>query len=134
MRIVIQRANGANVVIEGRTTAEFSGLGYVILLGIEATDTLEDGHPEGIRGRKDKGTVSAQVEGLGAVNDHHHKAGRHPQEIQCKGIAPGHHLLLALGQHDWFIFLVPLRSLELFAGTRQQQRYRQKSKYPFHTI
>ena len=42
MRIVIQRANGANVVINGEVTAEFSGLGYVILLGIEATDTQED--------------------------------------------------------------------------------------------
>ena len=42
MRIVIQRANGAQVVIDGRINAEFQGLGYVILLGIEATDTLED--------------------------------------------------------------------------------------------
>ena len=42
MRIVIQRAKGANVIINGEKTAEFSGLGYVILLGIEATDTLED--------------------------------------------------------------------------------------------
>ena len=42
MRIVIQRAKGASVVIEGRVNAEFQGLGYVILLGIESTDTLED--------------------------------------------------------------------------------------------
>ena len=42
MRIVIQRAKGASVVIDGRVTAEFQGLGYVILLGIEAIDTLED--------------------------------------------------------------------------------------------
>ena len=42
MRIVIQRAKGANVTINGVITAEFQGLGYVILLGIEATDTLED--------------------------------------------------------------------------------------------
>ena len=42
MRIVIQRAKDANVIINGEKTAEFSGLGYVILLGIEATDTLED--------------------------------------------------------------------------------------------
>lgn len=42
MRIVIQRAKGANVIINGEKTAEFSGLGYVILLGIEATDTLAD--------------------------------------------------------------------------------------------
>ena len=42
MRIVIQRAKGASVVIDGRINAEFQGLGYVILLGIEATDTLED--------------------------------------------------------------------------------------------
>ena len=42
MRIVIQRAKGASVVIEGHVTAEFQGLGYVILLGIEATDTPED--------------------------------------------------------------------------------------------
>ena len=42
MRIVIQRANGASVKIEEHITAEFQGLGVVILLGIEATDTLED--------------------------------------------------------------------------------------------
>ena len=42
MRIIIQRAKGASVSIEGRTTAEFQGLGYVILIGIEATDTQED--------------------------------------------------------------------------------------------
>ena len=42
MRIVIQRAKGASVKINGSITAEFQGLGYVILLGIEATDTLED--------------------------------------------------------------------------------------------
>ena len=42
MRIIIQRAKGASVTIDGRTTAEFQGLGYVILLGIEATDTQED--------------------------------------------------------------------------------------------
>ena len=42
MRIVIQRAKGANVIIDGRVNAEFQGLGYVILLGIEATDTQED--------------------------------------------------------------------------------------------
>ena len=42
MRIVIQRAKGASVTIDGNITAEFCGLGYVILLGIEAADTLED--------------------------------------------------------------------------------------------
>lgn len=42
MRIVIQRAKGANVVINGSISADFQGLGYVILLGIEAADTLED--------------------------------------------------------------------------------------------
>ena len=42
MRIVIQRAKGANVEIDGHVNAEFQGLGYLILLGIEATDTLED--------------------------------------------------------------------------------------------
>ncbi len=42
MRIVIQRAKGASVIINGEKTAEFNGLGYVILLGIEATDTTED--------------------------------------------------------------------------------------------
>ena len=42
MRIVIQRAKGASVTIDGNITAEFGGLGYVILLGIEAADTLED--------------------------------------------------------------------------------------------
>ena len=42
MRIVLQRAKGANVIIDGRVNAEFQGLGYVILLGIEATDTMED--------------------------------------------------------------------------------------------
>ena len=42
MRIVIQRAKGASVTIDGHVNAEFQGLGYVILLGIEATDTMED--------------------------------------------------------------------------------------------
>lgn len=42
MRIIIQRAKGANVMIDGKINAEFQGLGYVILLGIEATDTQED--------------------------------------------------------------------------------------------
>lgn len=42
MRIVIQRAKGASVTIDGKVNAEFQGLGYVILLGIEATDTMED--------------------------------------------------------------------------------------------
>ena len=42
MRIVIQRTKGASVTINGNITAEFGGLGYVILLGIEGTDTLED--------------------------------------------------------------------------------------------
>lgn len=42
MRIVIQRAKGASVEINGRMNAEFQGLGYLILLGIEGTDTLED--------------------------------------------------------------------------------------------
>ena len=42
MRIVIQRAKGANVSIDGHINAEFQGLGYVILLGIESTDNQED--------------------------------------------------------------------------------------------
>lgn len=42
MRIVIQRAKGANVDINNEKVAEFDGLGFVILLGIESTDTLED--------------------------------------------------------------------------------------------
>ncbi len=42
MRIIIQRAKGANVMIDGKINAEFQGLGYVILLGIEASDTQED--------------------------------------------------------------------------------------------
>ena len=42
MRIVIQRAKGANVVINGQVVAEFQRLGYVILLGVEAADTEED--------------------------------------------------------------------------------------------
>ncbi len=42
MRIVIQRAKGASVTIDGYVNAEFQGLGFVILLGIEATDTVED--------------------------------------------------------------------------------------------
>ena len=42
MRIVIHRAKGANVIINGEKTAEVNGLGYVILLGIEASDTIED--------------------------------------------------------------------------------------------
>jgi len=42
MRIVIQRAKGASVTIDGHINAEFKGLGYVILLGIESIDTQED--------------------------------------------------------------------------------------------
>lgn len=42
MRIVIQRAKGASVTIDGHINAEFQGLGYVILLGIEAADSIED--------------------------------------------------------------------------------------------
>jgi len=42
MRIVIQRAKGASVTIDGHINAEFQGLGYVILLGIEASDSIED--------------------------------------------------------------------------------------------
>ena len=42
MRIVIQRAKGASVTIDGHVNAAFEGLGYVILLGIESTDTQED--------------------------------------------------------------------------------------------
>lgn len=42
MRIVIQRAKGASVTIDGRVKATFKGLGFVILLGIEASDTQED--------------------------------------------------------------------------------------------
>ena len=42
MRIVIQRAKGASVSIDGRIHAEFQGLGYVLLLGIESSDTQED--------------------------------------------------------------------------------------------
>lgn len=42
MRIVIQRAKGASVTIDGHINAEFKGLGYVILLGIESTDTQKD--------------------------------------------------------------------------------------------
>lgn len=42
MRIIIQRAKGTNVMIDGKVNAEFQGLGYVILLGIEASDTQED--------------------------------------------------------------------------------------------
>jgi len=42
MRIVIQRAHGAQVKINGKTRAEFQGMGYLILLGIESSDTLED--------------------------------------------------------------------------------------------
>ena len=42
MRIVIQRAKGAKVEIEGHIHAEFKGLGYVILLGIETVDSIED--------------------------------------------------------------------------------------------
>lgn len=42
MRIVIQRAKGASVSIGGCITSDFQGLGFVILLGVEATDTLDD--------------------------------------------------------------------------------------------
>ena len=39
-------------------------------------------HPEGVRVREDQGSVSAQIEGLGAVHHHHQEAGRNPQEVQ----------------------------------------------------
>ena len=42
MRIVIQRSKGASVIINNEIVADFGGLGFVILLGIESTDTLED--------------------------------------------------------------------------------------------
>lgn len=42
MRIVIQRAHGASVSIDGHIHAHFEGLGLLILLGIEANDTLDD--------------------------------------------------------------------------------------------
>ena len=42
MRVVIQRAKGASVMIGGKTTAEFKGLGFLILVGIESTDTNDD--------------------------------------------------------------------------------------------
>ena len=42
MRIVIQRAHKASVTIDGKVTASFSGLGYLILLGIESSDRIED--------------------------------------------------------------------------------------------
>lgn len=42
MRIVIQRAQGASVTAEGRQTAAFSGPGYLILLGVEESDTHDD--------------------------------------------------------------------------------------------
>lgn len=41
MRAVIQRVSQAKVVVEGKTTGEI-GLGFMILLGIEAADTQED--------------------------------------------------------------------------------------------
>lgn len=41
MRIVIQRVSHAKVTIEGKTKSSI-GLGYLILLGIESTDTEED--------------------------------------------------------------------------------------------
>lgn len=42
MRVVIQRANKASVVVEKETTASFQKLGLLILLGIEETDSEED--------------------------------------------------------------------------------------------
>jgi D-tyrosyl-tRNA(Tyr) deacylase len=41
MRIVLQRVSEASVTIEGRLKSEI-GLGYLILLGIEADDNQED--------------------------------------------------------------------------------------------
>lgn len=41
MRVVIQRVSSASVTIEGRLKAEI-GLGFLVLLGIEAIDTKED--------------------------------------------------------------------------------------------
>lgn len=42
MRAVIQRAKGASVTIDGHVNAQFDGLGLVVLLGIEESDTIED--------------------------------------------------------------------------------------------
>ena len=42
MRAVIQRARGASVTINGHVNAQFDGLGLVVLLGIEESDSIED--------------------------------------------------------------------------------------------
>lgn len=42
MRIVIQRAQGASVTVGGSVKAHFDGPGYLILIGIEASDTEAD--------------------------------------------------------------------------------------------
>jgi D-tyrosyl-tRNA(Tyr) deacylase len=45
MRAVIQRADGASVVVAGRVTASFAGEGLVVLLGV----THQDGEPQARR-------------------------------------------------------------------------------------
>ncbi len=44
MRAVVQRARDAQVVVDGSTTAEFTGPGLMILVGITHTDTVADAH------------------------------------------------------------------------------------------
>ncbi|MDR0433203.1 MAG: D-tyrosyl-tRNA(Tyr) deacylase [Bifidobacteriaceae bacterium] len=41
MRAVIQRAAGAQVVVDGQVTAQFDGEGFVVLLGVTHTDGEE---------------------------------------------------------------------------------------------
>ena len=47
-----------------------------------AADTLKDSHPEGIRGRQDESSLTPQIKGFRAMDNHHHQAGRYPQKIQ----------------------------------------------------
>jgi D-tyrosyl-tRNA(Tyr) deacylase len=42
MRAVVQRANGAEVAVDGQQTGAFHGPGLVVLLGVTHSDTPED--------------------------------------------------------------------------------------------
>jgi D-tyrosyl-tRNA(Tyr) deacylase len=61
MRVVIQRVSSASVTIEGKISGEIDN-GFLILLGIEAADTVED--IDWLTGKISKMRVFADSEGL----------------------------------------------------------------------
>ena len=61
MRVVIQRASSASVIIDGSVSGEIAS-GFLILLGIEAADTAED--VDWLTGKISKMRVFADSDGL----------------------------------------------------------------------